>query len=75
MRQCIEWFCGGSDSRCSFARGDIALEHLDKTVKAGIGHGLHSVRERLRLAFGEQASLQVEQAQGTTVRISLPVLC
>lgn len=37
------------------------------------GHGLHSVRERLRLAYGAAASLTLTSPPGTRVDIRLPV--
>lgn len=44
------------------------------TVAAGLGLGLHNVRERLRLLYGDRASLEMRAtAEGFSASVTLPI--
>ena len=63
-----------SDGRVAVTVADDGEGFSDKT-RGGTGIGLKNVRERLRLAYGPEASLQVVAnfPSGVAATISLPV--
>jgi hypothetical protein len=53
----------------------LGLSHAGTNASAGAGVGVATTRERLRVLYGERASIQLEPARpaGTLVRLSLPL--